>query len=85
MIALNYAKNQKKRILFPLLLTLWTKKIRDVGERGHDGGIAPLPFHKGAMGAEVPFYKSTIGNFMVYQDQLETFLLQLFAHPETSE
>jgi len=37
------------------------------------------------MGAEVPFYKSIIGNFMVYQDQLETFLLQLFAHPETSE
>jgi len=23
-----------------------------------------------------------IGNFMVYQDRLETYLLQLFAHPE---
>jgi len=39
------------------------------------------------MGAEVPFYKSIIGNgnFMVYQDRLETNLLQLFTHPENSE
>jgi len=64
---------------------LWTKKSRDVGERGHDGGIAPLLFHKEGTGAEVPFHKSIIGDFMIYQDQLETFLLQLFAHPETSE
>jgi len=85
MIALNYSKNQKKLILFPLLLMLWTKKRWDVGERGDDVGIAPLPFHMGGTGAEVPFHESITGNFMVYQDQLETFLLQLFAHPVTSE
>jgi len=26
-----------------------------------------------------------IGNFMVHQDRLETYVLQPFAHPETSE
>ena len=33
----------------------------------------------------MPLYESIIGNFMVYQDRLETYLLQLFAHPDTSE
>jgi len=31
------------------------------------------------------FHNSIIGNFMVYQDRLETNLLQLFRHPENSE
>jgi len=31
------------------------------------------------------FLKSSIGNFMVYQDRLETNLLQLFRHSENSE
>jgi len=31
------------------------------------------------------FHNSVIGNFMVYQDQLETNLLQLFRHSENSE
>jgi len=30
-------------------------------------------------------YNITVGNFMVYQDPLETSLLQLFVHPENSE
>ena len=37
------------------------------------------------MGAEVIFRNSIIGNFMVYQNQLEISLLQLFRHPENSE
>jgi len=37
------------------------------------------------MGPEVPFHKSSIGNLMVYQDRIETNLLQLRAHSETSE
>jgi len=37
-----------------------------------------------ATGADVPYQKSGISNFMFYQDQIETNLLQLFAHPETS-
>jgi len=45
----------------------------------------PLTFHKGGTWAEVPFYKSIICNFMVYQDAIETNLLQLLAHTETSE
>jgi len=35
-----------------------------------------------ATGAEVPAHNSTKGNLIVYQDRLETYLLQLFAHPE---
>jgi len=33
----------------------------------------------------VPFYEDITGNFMVYQHRTETYLLQLFAHPETSD
>ena len=33
----------------------------------------------------MPFYEDIISNFMVYQDRTETYLLQLFAHPETSD
>jgi len=33
----------------------------------------------------VPFYENIIGNFMVYQVRIETNLLQLFAHPGTSD
>jgi len=50
-----------------------------------NGSIASLPFQKGATGAEVPFHNSTIGNFMVYQGRLDANLLQLFAHPESSQ
>jgi len=53
---------------------------RDAGMGVNDGGISPLIFHKGEM---VPFYKSIIGNFMDYQDGIETNLLQLFGHPDT--
>ena len=45
----------------------------------------PYPFIRGAMGADVPFYKSIMGNFMVYQDPFEINLLQLLAHLQPSE
>jgi len=48
------------------------------------GTFPPCPFTKGARGA-VPFYENVIGNFMVYQVLIETNLLQLFTHPETSD
>jgi len=48
---------------------------------GHDRGIASCPFKRG----EVPFHNSTIGHLMVFQNRLETNLLQPFAHPENSE
>jgi len=37
------------------------------------------------MGNDVPFHNSIIGNFIVYQDRIETDLLKLCAHPENSE
>ena len=33
----------------------------------------------------MPFCNRIIGNFVVYPDRLDTYLLQLFAHPENSE
>jgi len=33
----------------------------------------------------VPFYENIVGNFIVYQDHIETNLLQLLAQPETSD
>ena len=50
---------------------LRTEKSRDAGERGH----CPCPFISGATGTEVPFHRSIMGNCMVYQDRLETYLL----------
>ena len=34
---------------------------------------------------EKPFHNSIIGNFMVYQDRLETNLLQLFVNPKNTK
>jgi len=34
----------------------------------------------GATGAQVPLRSSIITGFLIYQDQFETNLLQLFAH-----
>jgi len=42
-------------------------------------GPLPLSFQKGATGANVSFHNSIIGNFIAYQDPLETNLFQLFA------
>ena len=43
-----------------------------------------LAFQKRSTGAEVRFHNSIIDIFMVYQDRIETNLLQLFGHPENS-
>jgi len=53
---------------------------RDAGTGVHYGGTAPLTFEKGATGKQVPLHNSIISNFMIYEDQFETNLLQLFAH-----
>ena len=44
-----------------------------------------LPFRKGSNTADLPFHNIIIGNFIVYQDRIETVLLKLCAHPENSE
>jgi len=51
----------------------------------HSGVTPPCPFKKEATVAEVPFPRSVMGNFMVYQDRLETNSLQRFLRPENSE
>ena len=38
------------------------------------GPLPPLPIQKGAAVAEVSFHNNIVGNFMVYQDRLETYL-----------
>jgi len=48
-------------------------------------GASPLPFQNGGNEAEVPYHNSIVGNIIVYQDRIETNLLQLFAHPENLE
>jgi len=58
---------------------------RGVGEWRRGGGIAPSSLSEGGTGAEVSFRNCIKGNNMVYQDRLETNLLQLFGHPENSE
>jgi len=61
------------------------KLFTDARERMHDGALSPCPFIRGAMGADMPFYKSITRNFMAYQDRIQANLLQLFVHPGTSE
>jgi len=45
----------------------------------------PCPLRKGSNGADLSFHNIIIGNFIVYQDRIETVLLKLCAHPENSE
>jgi len=71
-----------------------TKKLRGVcGPRAQErrrtrevrGQCLPCPFIRIATGAEAPFHNSIIAHFMVCKDRLETNVLQVFAHRETSE
>jgi len=56
-------------------------ETRDAGTGVHYGGTAsPCPLKGGATGSQVPLHTSIISNFMIYQDQFQTYLLQLFAH-----
>jgi len=74
-----------------LLLITWN--LRDYAsyclpgtpESGCMMGALPPALSQGGTRADVPFYKSIIGNFMVDQNWLETNLLQLIVHPETSD
>ena len=42
--------------------------------------LPPLPFKRGATGAQVPLHTSIISNSMINQDQFEANSLQLLAH-----
>jgi len=66
-------------------LVVLTWVYRYITQGGPESGaLLPLPFQKGEAGG-LPFHNRIVGNFMVYQDRIETYLLQLFAHPEISE
>ena len=55
--------------------------VRDTGAWMHDGALLTCLLKGGeATRAKVPLHKSIISNFMIYQDRLETNLLQLSAH-----
>jgi len=49
-------------------------------EQGALRGTAPLIFERVARGAQVPLHANIISYFMIYQDQFDTNLLQLFTH-----
>jgi len=74
------SKSDKKDLSYLWKNHYWPSLGKDPSDT-HD----PCPFIKRTTGAEVPFYESIIGNFMVCQDLIETNLLQLFEHPEASE
>jgi len=54
--------------------------LRGAGERVHDEALPPRTFHKGGNGGGGASSKSITCNFQVYQDRIETNLLQPFAH-----
>jgi len=58
---------------------------RDAGTGCITGALPPCLLIGGATGAQVPLHTSIISNFMIYQDQFEANLLQLFAHTYNSE
>ena len=51
-------------------------KKKEQGRR-RAGTLPTWAFISGKTGADVPLWKSIIGNLMIYQDRLQTYLLQL--------
>ena len=66
--------------------TIYDLKFNVCISTPENGGMAGafIPWHF-KRGAEVPLHNSIISNFMIYQDRIETNLLQPFAHPQSSE
>jgi len=66
------------RLFFQLLYANCQQcRSRNAGTGVHYGGTAPSCSLKG--GSQVPLNTSIISNFIIYQDQFVTNLLQLFA------
>ena len=64
---------------------IFTRIFRDVAQifsksKLIGGALSPPP-----PTSNTAFHNSITGNFVVYQDRLETYSLQLFEHPENSE
>jgi len=62
------------------------RQNRGESRRGDRGDRSPwnLQIQGRATGAQLPLHNSILSNFMIYQDRLETNLLQLFAHTQNS-
>jgi len=58
------------------------KRSKDTRKQESDRGVSLCSFKRGW---RCFFHYIIVGNFMVYQDRLETNLLQLFAQQENSE
>ena len=52
---------------------------RETGERWNITEHCPLPFHKGATGALVPFHNSIMGHFIVYKTTWNKFIAAIRA------
>jgi len=76
----NYCGNRTDTGLCEPLWSIRLNCQSGTAEQGWMTEHLPLPFERGSIGVHVPLYNSIISNFMIYQDRLETNLLQLFAH-----
>jgi len=66
------------------MLSLYAPNSASTGKMNKSHAQIPA-FRKGSSGADVSFRNSIIGNFIVYQDRIETDLLKLCARPENPE
>jgi len=76
------AARQSLLIAVSQIVLYCVKRSNDAGKQESDTGIALCSFKKGR---RCIFHYNIVGNFMVYQDRIETNLLQLFAQQENSE
>jgi len=76
------ATRQSLLLAVSQIILYCVKRSKDAGKQESDTGISLCSFKRGR---RCVFHYSIVGNFMVYQDRLETNLLQLFAQQENSE
>jgi len=72
------ASNAARQLLLMAVsqIILYCVKSKDAGKQESDRGISLCSFKRER---RYLFHYSIVGNFMVYQDRIETNLLQLFA------
>jgi len=65
---------------------IFTRIIRDVAKIFSKSKLLGVHLHpQPPTSNTTAFHNNIIGNFLVYQDRLKTWSLQLFEHPENSE
>ena len=81
-IVASNATRQLLLIAVSQIILYCVKRSKDARKQESDRGISLCSFKRGRRHL---FHYSIVGNFMVYQDRIETNLLQLFAQQENSE